>query len=93
MEKPVIIFGAKGIARAALEIFESNGVVVYGFLDQDVDLHQTEINNIPVLGYPDDQGYLDLIDKADLIYQQYRSVIAPPKISMKFLATPLRVYE
>jgi len=63
MDKPVIIFGAKGIARAALEIFESNGVVVYGFLDPDVDLHQTEINNIPVLGDPDDQGYLDLIDK------------------------------
>ncbi len=61
MEKPVMIFGAKGIAKAALEIFESNGVVVYGFLDDDKSLYTTEINTIPVLGSPDDHGYLKLV--------------------------------
>lgn len=61
MEKPVIIFGAKGIAPAALEIFQSNGVVVYGFLDDDKSLHNTEIQNIPVLGDPSDHGFLKLI--------------------------------
>ena len=61
MEKPVIIFGAKGIAKAALEIFESNNVVVYGFLEEDKELHNTEINSIPVLGSPDDHGFLKLI--------------------------------
>lgn len=61
MDKPVIIFGAKGIARAALEIFESNKVVVYGFLEEDKALHDTEINSIPVLGSPDDNGFLKLI--------------------------------
>ena len=61
MDKPVIIFGSKGIAEAALEIFESNGVVVYGFLDDDKSLHGTEINAIPVLSDTEDHGYLKLI--------------------------------
>ncbi len=61
MEKAVIIFGAKGIARAALEIFRSNGIEVYGFLDDDVKTHQTEIDTVPVLGKTDDHGYLKLI--------------------------------
>lgn len=61
MEKPVIIFGAKGIARPALEIFNSNEVVVYGFLDEDEQLHGTEINVVSVLGNPEDDGFLKLI--------------------------------
>ncbi|MEQ8336102.1 MAG: acetyltransferase [Cyclobacteriaceae bacterium] len=61
MEKAVIIFGAKGIARAALEIFRSNGIEVYGFLDDDTKTHQTEIDTIPVLGKTDDHGFLKLI--------------------------------
>lgn len=61
MDKPVIIFGAKGIAKTALEIFESNEVVVYGFLDEDKSLHNTEIGTIPVLGDPGDHGFLKLI--------------------------------
>ena len=61
MEKPVIIFGAKGIAQAALEIFESNNIVVYGFLDEDEKLHHTEISGVSVLGDPEDHGYLKLI--------------------------------
>ena len=61
MEKPVIIFGAKGIARAALEIFESNKVVVYGFLEEDKAHHGKEINGVPILGSPDDHGFLKLI--------------------------------
>lgn len=63
MEKPVIILGAKGIAHPALEIFNSNEVVVYGFLDEDEQLHGTEINVVPVLGHPEDDGYLKLIGK------------------------------
>ncbi len=61
MKKAVIILGAKGIARAALEIFNSNGVEVYGFLDDDVKIHQQEIDTIPVLGKSDDHGFLKLI--------------------------------
>jgi sugar O-acyltransferase (sialic acid O-acetyltransferase NeuD family) len=63
MEKPVIILGAKGIAHAALEIFNSNKVVVYGFLDEDKKLYGQEINVIPILGHTEDEGFLKLIGK------------------------------
>ncbi|MFC3879517.1 acetyltransferase [Algoriphagus namhaensis] len=63
MDKPVIIFGAKGIATPALEIFNSNEVVVYGFLDEDEKTHGTEINTVAVLGNPEDDGFLKLIGK------------------------------
>lgn len=63
MEKPVIILGAKGIAHSALEIFNSNKVVVFGFLDEDQKLHGQEINVVPVLGHTEDEGFLKLIGK------------------------------
>ncbi len=63
MEKPVIILGAKGIAHSALEIFNSNQVIVYGFLDEDEKLHGTEINTVSVLGRTEDDGFLKLIGK------------------------------
>lgn len=61
MDKPVIIFGGKGIAKAALEIFKSNSIVVYGFLDDDSAIHGTEIDDVSVLGKTDDHGFLKLI--------------------------------
>jgi sugar O-acyltransferase (sialic acid O-acetyltransferase NeuD family) len=63
MENPVIIFGANYLGRAAREIFESNGVVVYGFLDDDKKLHRTEIDEVAVLGNTDDDGFLKLIGR------------------------------
>lgn len=63
MENPVIIFGANPLGRAAKEIFESNEVVVYGFLDDNKKLHGLEIDNITVLGSTDDDGFLKLIGK------------------------------
>jgi len=61
MEKPVIIFGAGGIAKAALEIFNSNNIIVYGFLDDNEVLHNTAINMVSVLGSTDDHGFTKLI--------------------------------
>ncbi|NQZ78879.1 MAG: acetyltransferase [Ekhidna sp.] len=61
MEKPVIIFGSTGLAKAALEIFNSNNIVVYGFLDDDEKTHSTEINTVSVLGGTDDHGFTKLI--------------------------------
>lgn len=80
MDKPVIIFGAKGIATPALEIFNSNEVVVYGFLDEDEKLHGTEINTVSVLGNPEDDGFLKLIgQKAEAFVavddQKYRKFL------------------
>ena len=63
MENPVIIFGAGYIGRIAKEIFESNGVVVYGFLDDDRKLHGKEIDEAVVLGSTDDDGFLKLIGR------------------------------
>ena len=61
MDNPVIIFGSSALGRAALEIFESNNNVVYGFLDDDKSTHGTEIDNIQVLGKTSDDGFLKLI--------------------------------
>lgn len=63
MENPVIIFGAGFLGRAAKEIFERNNNVVYCFLDDAKALHNTEIDNVTVMGSTDDDGYLKLIGK------------------------------
>ncbi len=60
---PVIIFGAKGLGKSALEIFNQNNIVVYGFLDEDKTLHNTDIDFVPILGNPEDEGFLKLIGK------------------------------
>jgi sugar O-acyltransferase (sialic acid O-acetyltransferase NeuD family) len=58
---PVIIFGAKGLGPVALDLFRSNDIVVYGFLDDDATLHGTEVGDVTVLGATDDQSFLKLI--------------------------------
>jgi len=63
MENPVIIFGASSLGRQAKEIFESNGNVVYCFLDDNKKLHNTTIDDITVLGSTDDEGFLKLVGK------------------------------
>lgn len=63
MENPVIILGASYLGRQAKEILESNGNVVYGFLDDNKKLHHTEIDNASVLGSTDDETFLKLIGK------------------------------
>lgn len=63
MKNPVIIFGASELGRAAKEIFESNEIVVYCFLDDDESKHGKEIDEITVLGSTEDDGYLKLIGK------------------------------
>ena len=61
MENPVIIFSAKGLGKVALDIFQSNDVVVYCFLDDDTKLHNTEINGVSVLGSTEDENFLKLL--------------------------------
>ena len=63
MENPVIILGANYLGRQVKEILESNGNVIYGFLDDNKKLHNTEIDNITVLGSTDDEALLKLIGK------------------------------
>ncbi len=63
MENPVIIFGAQYLGREAKEIFEHNQVVVYGFLDDNKNLHNRELDEVLVLGSTDDMDFLKLIGK------------------------------
>lgn len=63
MEKPIIILGAGDLARAALEIFQKNGVVVYGLLAEDEALQHQEINHVPILGSLADEQYLELLGR------------------------------
>lgn len=58
-----MILGANYLGRAAKEIFDRNGNVVYGFLDDNKNIHGTEIDNVQVLGSTDDDGFLKLIGK------------------------------
>ncbi len=61
MDKPVIVIGAGGLGRAALDIFKGNNVLVYGFLDSDEKLLGTEIDDVTVLGSLEDENLLRLI--------------------------------
>lgn len=61
MENPVIIFGAGRLGAVALDVFNSNEVMVYCFLDENPELHNSEINYVAVMGSPDDHGFLKLI--------------------------------
>src|SRR5690606_38989948 len=64
MENPVIIIGAGGLGKAALDIFTTNDVVVYGFLDDKAELKGKEIGEVLVLGSTDDEQYLNIIGKS-----------------------------
>lgn len=61
MENPVLIFGAGSLGKQALDIFLRNGVLVYGILDDNKELHGTEIADISILGDTDDGGFLKVI--------------------------------
>ncbi len=61
MENPVLIFGAGNLGKIALDIFNRNNVIVFGFLDDNKELHNKEIGDIIVLGETDDDGFLKLI--------------------------------
>lgn len=63
MENPVIIFGTGGLGAVALDIFKRNNVVVYAFLDDQAELHNTEIDDVVVMGSTDDEGFTKLIGK------------------------------
>ncbi len=61
MQNPVLIFGAGSLAMTALDIFQRNQVIVYGFLDDNKNLRGKEFGAVSVLGDTDDDGFLKLI--------------------------------
>ena len=60
-KKPVLIIGAGGLGKAAQEIFTSNDIIVYGFLDEDEKLHDKLIAEVSVLGSPEQDELLDVV--------------------------------
>lgn len=62
-KKPVIIFGATGVGKIAYDIFISNGVEVYCFLDDEDERVGLEIGEVSVLGKTDDDGFLKYVGK------------------------------
>ena len=63
MENPVIIFGALGLGKVALEIFKSNEVIVYGFLEDDKKMHGQEIDDVQIMGSTEDEQFLKVLGK------------------------------
>ncbi|MBC3539935.1 NeuD/PglB/VioB family sugar acetyltransferase [Rufibacter sediminis] len=63
MQNPVIILGAQELGVLALDAFQSNDVVVYCFLDDQVALQQKEVNEITVMGNTEDENILKLLGK------------------------------
>ncbi|MBF9252436.1 NeuD/PglB/VioB family sugar acetyltransferase [Pontibacter sp. 172403-2] len=61
MQNPVIILGAQKLGTAALDIFNSNEVVVYCFLEDNQKLQQQEVNNVAVMSSTEDNEFLKLI--------------------------------
>ncbi|WP_291726132.1 NeuD/PglB/VioB family sugar acetyltransferase [Bernardetia sp.] len=65
---PLIIVGAKGLGKVALEVLQSTDNVIYCFLDEEYkeDAQISEINHVSIMGSSDDEDMLNLInDKCD----------------------------
>jgi len=63
MSNPIMIIGVASIGKAALEIFQSNEVLIYGFLDDNKKLHSSTIDDITVLGKTDEKKFLSILGK------------------------------
>ena len=68
--KSVIIIGAGGLGKVALDIFNQSSVVTYCFLDDAPELLKTEIGEVVVLGRSDDEGLLKFLYSLSLARQE-----------------------
>lgn len=87
MNNPVLIVGANKTGRLALDIFSSNDVLVYGFLDDDKELHNKEISEVLVLGDSDDDSYLGIIGKKTEVFVALENRVAKEKTVKHILKT------
>ena len=65
--QPVIILGAGVTGKIAYDSFTSNGVVVYGFLDNLLE-EGSEIEDSTVLGKIEENSYFDIIGKQCTVF-------------------------
>ena len=85
MTNPVLILGAGKLGRLALDIFSGNNVLVYGFLDENKDLHNTEISEVLVLGDIHDESYLGIIGNKTEAFVAIEHKTAKEKIVKQLL--------
>lgn len=85
MTNPVLIVGANKLGRLALDIFSSNEVLVYGFLDDNKELHNTEISEVVVLGDSDDDSYLGIIGNKTEVFVALENKTAKEKTIKQIL--------
>jgi len=68
MQNPVIIVGAQQLGKIALDVFSSNNVVIYCFLEDNQALQQQEVNNITVMSRTEDPEFLKLLGKKTEVF-------------------------
>ncbi len=85
MTNPVLILGAGRLGRLALDIFSGNDVLVYGFLDENKDLHNTEISEVLVLGDIQDENYLGIIGNKTEVFVAVEHKVAKEKTVKQIL--------
>lgn len=83
MNKPVMIIGANALTPAAIEIFNSNKIEVFGVLDENTALHGKEFGEIAVLGSSKDAGFLKYIgQKAEVFIATDDNALRKSQVKM-----------
>ena len=85
MKNPVLILGAGKLGKLALDIFSGNHVLVYGFLDEDPKLHNTEISEVLVLGDINDENFLGIIGNKTEVFVAVEHRTAKEKMVKQLL--------
>ncbi len=77
MNNSVILIGNGSILKSTIDIFNSNDVLIYGILD---DTEESEIENIAVLGKPDEKKYLDIIGQETAVSVAIENALERAKV-------------
>ena len=75
-----MIFGAKGLGKLALEIFDQNNIITTCFLDDDESLHDTQIGEVSVLGNISDASLIESLKVGSEVFvaldeQEFRKTV------------------
>ena len=65
---PVIIVGTGPEARIALDIFNANKVLAYGFITEDAEKVHTDLNDVGVFGTPEDEDVMRVLSDSKVDY-------------------------